>query len=277
MTSTLHSGGWLFYLAAAVAYFAWLFAPRPWLGRIATAILGIGFAGHTICFAVQATGTGIPFQSKALVLSVFSWGIVGLYLATLVRTRLTVLGAFVAPVAALMALLSEAAPGAPVQADPHPALWLSVHIVTVLLGYAAFAVSSCVAVAYLLQERFLKSRNLGAMFRRLPSLDILDRLNQSAIFVGFVFLSVGLFAGAAYATIKPVPGGRVWADPQVIFTALLWVWYAAAVQSRLFAGWRGRKSAVFAIVGFAAAIVVLVGVLLTRSSFHFHLMAQLPS
>ncbi len=272
MTSTLHSGGWLFYLAAAIVYFAFLFSPRPWLGRIATAILAVGFAGHTVCFVVQASGAGIPFESKALVLSLFAWAIVGLYLATLLRSRMTVLGAFVAPVATLMALLSEAAPGAPVPADPHPGLWLSVHIVTLLLGYAAFAVSSCVAVVYLIQERYLKSKNLGSMFRRLPSLDALDRLNQIAIFVGFVFLSIGLFAGAAYATIKPTPGYRMWADPQALVAGALWLWYAFAVQSRLFAGWRGRKSAVFAVVGFCVLAIAFVGVMLASSSA-FHLTA----
>ena len=273
MTSTLHSGGWLFYLAAAVAYFAFLFSPRPWLGRLATGVLAVGFAGHTVCFAVQATGAGIPFASKALVLSLFSWAIVGLYLATLVRSRMTVLGAFVAPVATLMALLSEAAPGAPVPADPHPTVWLAIHIIALLLGYAAFAVSSCVAAVYLIQERFLKSRNLGSMFRRLPSLDALDRLNQGAIFFGFALLSIGLFAGAAYATVKPMPAGyRIWEDPQAIVAGLLWVWYAFAVQSRLFAGWRGRKSALFAVVGFFALLIAFVGAILA-SPASFHLMA----
>ncbi|HVO31656.1 MAG TPA: cytochrome c biogenesis protein CcsA [bacterium] len=268
MTTTLHSGGWLFYLAASVAYFAYLFWPRPWLGRLATAVLGVGFLGHSVCFVVQATGAGIPFESKALVLSLFSWAIVGLYLASLLRSRMTILGAFVAPVAMLMALLSEAAPGAPIRSDPHPKLWLAVHIVTVMLGYAGFAVSSGVSVAYLIQERFLRSHRLGPMFRRLPSLDALDRLNQAAVFVGFGFLSIGLFSGAAYATIAPRPGYQIWADPSVLFTAAMWVWYAFGVQSRLFAGWRGRRSAVFAIVGFAALFVVFVGVLLTRQSFH---------
>ena len=40
-----------------------------------------------------------------------------------------------------------------------------------------FAPLGLVATIYLIQERYLKSKHLGALFRRLPSLDSLDRLN----------------------------------------------------------------------------------------------------
>src|SRR5438105_9582682 len=238
MTSTLHSGGWLFYLAAAIAYFAYLATPKPWLGRVATAILLVGFLGHSTCLIVQATGAGIPFSSKALVLSIFSWAIVGVYLGSQLVSKLTVVGAFVAPVATLIALLAEASPGSPVAHPGQATGWLYAHIVTVLLGCGAFAVSFCVATIYLIQERYLKSKHLGALFRRLPSLDSLDRLNQRAVVLGFVMLSLGLFAGAAWATIaSPRPGYRIWADPLVLAAVVLWGWYAFAVQSRMF-GWR---------------------------------------
>ncbi len=269
MSLTLHSGGWLFYAAAAVAYLAYLATPRPWLGKVATAILAFGFAGHSVCFVIQGFGEGIPFESRALVMSVFAWGIVGAYLLAQLLQRMTVLGAFVAPVATVFALLAEAIPGGPGgEAHSLSGWWLGAHIITVSLGYAAFAVSFCVAVVYLIQERFLKARHLGALFRRLPPLDSLDRLNQVAILAGFVLLSIGLFLGASWVTVYPKPGYRIWADPLVLFTSSLWVWYAFAVQSRLFAGWRGRKSAYFAIVGFAAMLISIVGIGLT-TSFHF--------
>lgn len=275
MSVTLHSGGWLFYAAAAVLYLADLVAPRAWLARLATAVLAIGFVGHSVCFAFQFAGGGMGFESRALVLSVFAWGIVAVFLGVQLAYRVTVVGAFVAPVATLFALLAEMAPGAPGVPGAHvgtvPALsgaWLTAHIVAIVLGYAAFAVSFCVAVIYVMQERFLKARKLGALFRRLPSLDSLDRLNQLSIVAGFGLLSVGLFIAAAIATVNARPDYRIWADPQVIFAGTLWVWYAAAVQSRLFAGWRGRKSAVFSIVGFVVMVVSFVGIGLASSSFH---------
>lgn len=267
MTATIHAGGWLFYLAAAVAYLVYLAKPLPWIGRAATAILAIGFAGHTACFVFQALGAGIPFTSKALVLSGFAWGIVAVHLVAQLVYRMTVVGAFVAPVATLFAFVAEFAPGSPNSGAPLPSWWLALHLVTLMLGYAFFAVSFCVAIIYLMQERFLKAHKLGALFRRLPSLDTLDRLNQRTIVGGFALLTFGLLTGAARAAVTPVTA-PVWQDPTVIFTAGIWLWYAFAVQSRLFAGWRGRKSAYFAIVGFSTAIVSFVGMTLS-AGFHF--------
>jgi ABC-type uncharacterized transport system permease subunit len=267
MTTTLHSGGWLFYLAAAIAYFSYLAQPRAWLGNVATAILAIGFAGHTTCLIVQATGHGLPFSSQALVLSIFSWAIVAIYLGSQLVSKLTVIGAFVAPVATLIALLAEAAPGSPVAHPGQATGWLYAHIVTVTLGGGAFAVSFCVASIYLIQERYLKSKRLNGLFRRLPSLDSLDRLNQRAVVLGFVMLSLGLFAGAAWATIDPRPGYHIWADPLVLGAVALWGWYAFAVQSRMF-GWRGRKSALFSVIGFVVMMVVSAVSIGLRGTFH---------
>jgi ABC-type uncharacterized transport system permease subunit len=263
----LHSGGWLFYLAAASAFLAHLSSPRPWIGRVANWILGAGFAGHSICFVVQAAGGGIPFQSRALALSLLAWGIVGGYLVSQRKAASPSLGAFVAPLATVLSMLSEVAPGAPAPPKGLPEWWLAAHIGTLVLGYAAFAVSFCVAIVYLIQEHYLKARRFGALFRRLPSLDALDRLNQSAIVSGFALMSVGLAAGAAWAAVNPRPGYRIWADPQVLFACVLWAWYAFAVQSRFLAGWRGRKYAFFSLIGFAVMVASVVGIGLS-TTFH---------
>ncbi len=257
---TLHSGGWLFYAAAAVAYLAYLARPAPWLGRLATVTLAFGFAGHSICFLVQGLGSGIPFSSRSLVLSVFAWAMAGVYLASLFKYRLTVVGAFVAPVAAGLAILAEVTTAPAGEASGLPPWFLWVHIATIMLGYGALAVSFCVAVVYLVQERLLKAKKVGGLFRRLPPLDSLDRLNQGAIVAGFAMLSVGLLTGAVWATVNPRPEHPLWQDPAVITAAIGWGWYAFAVQSRLFAGWRGRKYAFFSIIGFALVIASFVGI-----------------
>ena len=272
MTATIHAGGWLFYLAAAVAYLVWLAKPWPLLGKIATATLAVGFLGHTACFVYQAAGGGggLVFTSKALAFSVLAWGIVAVYLASQLRAQLPAIGAFVAPIATIFAFVAESAPGSPASsAGELPGWWLPLHIATLLFGYAFFAVSFGVAVVYLIQERFLKARNLGPLFRRLPSLDALDRLNQRMIVAGFVLLTLGLLTGAVRAVIIPVESADpVWKDPTVLVTVAMWIWYAFAVQSRVFAGWRGRKAALFAIVGFATLLLSFVGMGLT-SGFHF--------
>ena len=45
---------------------------------------------------------------------------------------------------------------------------------------------------YLLQEKQVKRKKMGALFRRLPSLDVLDDINYRCLTIGFPFLTVGI-------------------------------------------------------------------------------------
>ena len=44
------------------------------------------------------------------------------------------------------------------------------------------------------------------------------------------------------------------------WSAVTWILYAALLHQRLTTGWRGRKSAIMAIVGFALVVFTLFGV-----------------
>ena len=83
---------------------------------------------------------------------------------------------------------------------------------------------------------------------------------------GFVFLTLGIGAGGAWAAASLTEPWAV--DPKVLFTLLIWVWYGLALQVRLVAGRRGRWTALFSIVGFAGLLFSLIGVNFLVSGFH---------
>jgi ABC-type transport system involved in cytochrome c biogenesis permease subunit len=71
-------------------------------------------------------------------------------------------------------------------------------------------------------------------------------------------MTVGLITGFVYA--KTV-WGKFWsADPKEIWSIITWLLYAALLHGRLMIGWRGRRSAVMAIVGFAVILFTFLGV-----------------
>jgi len=115
-----------------------------------------------------------------------------------------------------------------------------------------------VGLMYVLQERQLKSKSLGTMYHRLPSLEFLDGLGHRALLVGFPLLTIGLVTGALHAQAA---WGRVltW-DPTLVLSLLAWLIYAGLLQARLTGGWRGRKAALLAVVSFCALLVTFVGV-----------------
>jgi ABC-type transport system involved in cytochrome c biogenesis permease subunit len=142
--------------------------------------------------------------------------------------------------------------------DLTPALksaWVSVHVILALIGLAAFVLNFAGGLMYLLQERQLKAKRQGAFYYRLPSLETLDRMTARTLTLGFPFLTLGLILGVVWA-------GTVWDtvlpwDPLVLFSFLAWLVYAATLSGRAVAGWRGRRAAYFAILGFAALLLTL--------------------
>lgn len=143
--------------------------------------------------------------------------------------------------------------------------WLPVHLGLVFSGIGGFALSFAVGLLYLWLRGRLKSKRLDGI-GRLPSLEALDRIQFRAMLFGFVFLTLGIGAGGAWATASLE---EPWAiDPKVLFTLMIWAWYAIALQVRLVAGRRGRWTALFSIVGFAGLLFSLVGVNFLMSGFH---------
>jgi ABC-type uncharacterized transport system permease subunit len=131
-------------------------------------------------------------------------------------------------------------------------VWLGLHIVLALLGYAALTLMFCAGVMYLIQEHQLKSKRPGAWYHYLPSLTLLDELNAKALLLGFPFLTQGIVTGSVWAKIRV----RVVSAVESDLTPLLLAWfiYALLLGGRRMLGWQGSKAARATVGGF---IVVL--------------------
>jgi cytochrome c-type biogenesis protein CcsB len=89
-------------------------------------------------------------------------------------------------------------------------------------------------------------------------LDLLDTTAYACIVVGFSMITIGLITGVVYA--KAV-WGRFWSwDPKEVWSAITWLFYAALLHERLTVGWRGRRSAIMAIIGFGVLLFTFLGV-----------------
>jgi cytochrome c-type biogenesis protein CcsB len=184
-----------------------------------------------------------------------------------VKFRLMVLGSFVAPFAAFLMIVSSTLPW--VQGPVKPlfkSVWLTIHVVTVFMGDALFAITFLVAIMYLIQERQIKKKKLGSFFKRLPSLATLDTINYYALIYGFPFLTVGMITGSIYAQLAL---GSYWRwDPKEVWSLITWLFYAALIHERLAVGWRGRRAAIMSIVCFSVLIFTFVGASLWMGGYH---------
>jgi cytochrome c-type biogenesis protein CcsB len=162
------------------------------------------------------------------------------------------LSVFIFPIVFICTLVASF--GHPVEPWSSKALrssWLFIHVVLALLGYAALFLTCVAAVMYLIQDHELKSKKPRAFYYRLPPLGALDELGYKTMAVGFVLITLGLIAGSFWAFIEW--GTRWVVDPKIILAFVTWGIYLVMIFTRWTIGWRGRKAAYFAIVGFCCA------------------------
>ena len=152
--------------------------------------------------------------------------------------------------------------------------WFGVHVSSLLFAYASFALACVIGITYVLLFKEIKAKHLGFFYARLPSLQVLDRMNQRAIVIGWIFLTIGLIVGAVWAAqARAVAAGdpRVQAmslqDPKIFVALVCWAVYSFELFAARRIGWGGRRAAYLSAVGFAIVLLnfVPISYFLTKS------------
>ena len=258
----------LFYMLSSAAYGAYLFLQKDYLQRCGYFILMAGFILHTASLAYKIADTGqIPAGNLHETLFLAGWTVAGVFLVIQFKFNLKILGIFAAPLVAVVMIVVSQLPNEPAQATKiFKSFWLVSHVIAIFIGEAAFALAGGLGMLYLLQESAIKTKKHRFFFKRLPSLDKLDATGYACIVVGFTLLTLGLITGFVYA--KSV-WGRFWSwDPKEVWSGVTWLFYAVLLHERLTVGWRGRRSAVMAIIGFGVLVFTFLGVNLLLEGHH---------
>jgi cytochrome c-type biogenesis protein CcsB len=250
----------VFYALGAVGYLVFLFRQKNQWDTAGLYLMIAGFLLHTSLIVIAFASSGqVPVHNLRETLSVAVWIFTGLFIAFQYQFPLKILGVLAAPLATLTMMAASFLPSDPVQAKSiFNSLWLFFHIITIFLGDAAFALACGIGIFYLIQERTIKQKKRGFFFKRLPSLERIDSTGYASIVLGFTMLTIGLITGFAYA--KAI-WGKFWSwDPKEIWSGIAWLLYAALLHGRISMGWRGRKAAIFSIVGFIVLMFTFFGV-----------------
>jgi len=240
MNALLFYGTLGIYFIATVAYLAYLLKPQEKLGRAAYLLISGGFVIHCAFTAARYFEAGhTPITNLHESLSFFSLAVIAVFIAFERKYRVFILGSFVTPLAFLLMLASSIYPAAiPLLPPALKSRWLFIHSTLAFVSYAAFSVAFGAAIMYLIQEHFLKKKRLGALYQKLPALDILDEINYRCLTLGFPLLTVAIITGAIWAETA---WGTYWSwDPKETWSLITWFIYAALLHGRLTTGWRGR-------------------------------------
>jgi cytochrome c-type biogenesis protein CcsB len=250
----------LAYFASGTAYLWFLARGDDMAAQVGAIALSLGLVLHGGAVLLELVHYRFaPATNVKEGLSLLAW-LMGLtFLVINRRLKLPILGAFVMPLMLAVALPALALPGRPRPLPPalHDTV-LFPHVLSAFFGDAVFGLAALVGLAYLLQERELKSRvQASALWARLPSLELMDRLNRRLVVAGFALFSLAIVTGAVLA--QQTWGSAFGWEPSELVALLTWLVYAGLIWARFQAGWQGRRAAVLTLVGFGLSMVGLVG------------------
>ncbi len=254
--SLLFKGVLACYFLAMLFFLIYLISTRTVLSHLSVWVTAAGFLAHTAALIGRTVVLGAPpLVNMTQALAFISWALVLIFLVVELRYRLHVLGSFILPLSFLLLLPTAVFPGGTSGGESRLSMpelvnsaWFGIHAVFSLLGFVAFAVAFLVGLMYLIQDRLLKSKRFNTLYAQLPSLDFLDEMNQGTIFLGFPLLTIGMLSGAIWASsIK----GSFWSwTPKQTLTLVTWLFYLVILHGRMNFGWRAKRAALLAIVGF---------------------------
>jgi cytochrome c-type biogenesis protein CcsB len=289
-SSTFDLTIWL-YLGAMVLSFAYLAFQREGLRSAALVVAVAGAAANLLSIVARGVAAGrVPWGNMFEYSTVLAFLVV---VGTLVLVegvaKVKTLTGFTLMFAVLT--LAVAAMFFPVEPSPlQPALnsyWIKIHVVAAITGSSLFAIGGIATILFLVKDRserralaVLRERppapimggaidvdaphdllpdpedpGVAAAPRRgvLPSAAVLDRVAYRAIAFAFPIWTFAVIAGAIWAQEA---WGRYWGwDPKETWSFVTWTIFAGYLHSRSTAGWKGRKAAWIAVVGFVSLLI----------------------
>jgi HemX protein len=230
-----------------------VFHPR----RFNVLAIGLGFILQTAFLSLRGRELGrCPITNLFEVFVFLAWSVALIYMLVGPAYRLSLMGAFTAPLVLLLqgfALITPIDARHPVNVPANS--WLEFHASISLVAYGAFALACIAGVMYLLQERQLKTHHLHSIFYHLPPLTNLFAAITRLLWWGFGLYTLGILSG--FFTRHPLP--RL----QVVAAIALWLLYAATLQARHLKWLAPKRVAALCIIGFSAALALLWGITFT--------------
>jgi len=259
----------MMYAAASILYIYFFVTKKQLMGTIASTITGLGLIAHTSAFGVRWYSAGyVPIEAGFESLFLFAWFAVFILIVVEQVYQLKILGMLLMPAATILLGFAWSRYKAPTQLSALvQSYWIALHVSVVFIAYAGFTLAAAVGILYLIQESQLKKRSVkNIFFRRLPSLEILDDLGARAIIFALPFITMTMITGVIRAITQDV---KYWfLDPLVISTTVTWAVYGFYLGSRYILGWRGRRTAVVSLIGFAGILFIRFVVISYLTVFH---------
>jgi ABC-type transport system involved in cytochrome c biogenesis permease subunit len=261
----------LLYFALVWTYGKAFFADSLFAERIKTpALLGVVLL-HLLYLLLRTVEFDHPPATTAFeVLTILAFSVSVTYLVIEYRSKTKETGYFILNIAfvfqAISSIFIEDLTDVP---DILRGYLFGLHVSTALLGYAAMTISAVYGFLFLMLYHQIKANRFGVIYKKLPNLEMLERMNFTAVKMAFILLSLAIVFG--FIWLPQAFDDFSYADPKLIGTFIVWGLYGTSIVAKVAAGWNGRRLMILSISGFALALFSLTFINVFFTDFHkFH-------
>ena len=243
------------------------------LGPIAAALTVLAFSFHLLGVVTRGLAAGrAPWGNMYEFALVVSLAVTAAFLVFLRKEPIRALGVWITSIVLLTlglgvtVLYTSAGALVPVLNS----YWLVIHVAAAMTAGGVFTLGAVTTLLYLVKLRAERRQPAGVSAGRyvgqLPSAATLNRIGHTAHLFAFPIWTFAVIAGAIWAENS---WGRYWGwDPKETWAFVTWVLYAAYLHAEATAGWRGKKAAWFALLGFVAFVFNFFGVNMWITGLH---------
>jgi HemX protein len=253
----------LFGIATLIYALAFLFGlfflrqRRDYPRSLFIPLIAIGFAIQTLALNIRgiqlkACPLGNPFEVSQFVV----WSLVLVYFIVGPALRLRLLGFFTAGLATVLGGIPFFFPqwdtihgGGIFGGNPL----IELHAALAAFSYGIFALLALFATMFLIQQHGLRHKQIGGIYRILPSLRQLDQIANRTLWVGLIFLTAALAVGYVFWSREPESRMLF----KLLFVSLLWLGYLICAVRIAQRKALTRRNAVVIILLFGGVILSL--------------------
>jgi len=245
----------VFYFALVWTYGKAFFADKLWAKRVKTPILVGTILLHILSLMVRTILFRHPPVTTIFeIFTVLACSISVTYYVIELRSKHKETGYFILNIAFFFQLASSMfIKDTPEVREILRSPFFGAHVSSALGGYAAITIAGAYGLMYLMLYHEMKAIQFGVIYKKLPTLETLERMTFTAVKLAFLLLSIA------------IPN---YFDPKLVGTIMVWAMYGFLIIAKLRYGWKGRKVMILSIIGFVISIFSMTIINIFFSGFH---------
>jgi len=258
----------LLYFSLVWTYGKAFFSDKLWAKKAKSPLLILTLLIHILYLFDRAIMFRHPPVTTIFeIFSVLALAVTLTYFVIELRSHRKETGYFILNIAFLFQLVSTIfIKNTPEVPEILRSMFFGAHVSTALTGYAAITIAGAYGLMYLMLYHEMKATRFGIIYKKLPTLESLERMTFTALKLAFLLLGTAIVFGIIW--LSHVYADAHYSDPKLIGTVLVWLMYGFLIIARKGFGIKGRQIMILSIAGFLVSIFSMTIINIFFSGFH---------